>query len=1079
MTGIILALLLILAPGAGAQEAAPAPSPTAESLVESTLGRDVQTASYYELVAWCSQLGLDDSGTRRELQERLAQRLRVTLPPEAQPPKKTIEVKSARESEYFTLAEAEEKYVILRGEVLLEIRDAANGSAEQIRAQTLTYNQTRNTVTAEGDVTYTLTSKGKTDTFRGKSLAFDIDTSEGVFYDGSTERPVNKGQGDLTYHFRGATMSRLEGDIVILQEGSFTTCDVPDPHYQVRAQKAWILTPGEWAVQNAVLMMGRVPIFYTPAFFWPGDEIVFNPSPGFRNREGTFLQTTTYLMGKKKAQDNTFSLLQMTDTGGGDYTPQLHGIFLHKAPASGTAPAPGGTLKLLVDAYSRLGVFAGLTGDFPPLTTFRAGIGISRSVFFDAVSGSYTPYWTQPDGTVSSYWNTSSVLGLSVPFRFGVEGDVKGSGDAWSASARFEYFSDPSFTSDFYSRTEGVNLGDVLGAKSPTPAAPKQNLSWDIASRLDLTRLVSLPFLQSFTFPYVNLKFAWQSRDAPFPPGTPDASDPGRTFYFPSSITSPNAALTLSGDILKLTSAAASQSAKPEAQPAAPKEGTETPKDPGKGFRGPQVTSAERIAPEPQPRIPFRAPSPKPAIPAAGREPESSLAISYQVQPRTTLEHTFDSAGWARRENVDYRILYRTFDAGGSGRLTATASLWDRAAEISESVSVDGNFRARFDPSASLAPSAWQSLLLRDYQQDRLEVRSAFQATVRPFASVAELSGSSLGWRLGVRVFKVSPVGTDPLNPVFAPAGPTWSADSVSDNSLQASLALKTTGITGSIALSAQLPPLTTTATARGDLSSGTLKGWLQGGVTQAATGPLFQPVVAGASAGFLSDATASEELQFDANTLALGRSTTQVRAGSFFGVFTAERVGAQQLFLPSTLRAGFETASDPMWFWFDRIRVDASVRSAWNLNLQKYTDTMLDVTFRLNLAIYKFLELSLSSVSYNSKTYRYFPGWPEAVGEQWVNPLLDLVQSYNFFSLADRYRSAFKIRTLSVKAVHHLHDWDLSFEYQGSPQLRTNASGGKQYEWTPTFSLQVQWVPVPEVKSSIRGDANGVTLRN
>jgi hypothetical protein len=123
-------------------------------------------------------------------------------------------------------------------------------------------------------------------------------------------------------------------------------------------------------------------------------------------------------------------------------------------------------------------------------------------------------------------------------------------------------------------------------------------------------------------------------------------------------------------------------------------------------------------------------------------------------------------------------------------------------------------------------------------------------------------------------------------------------------------------------------------------------------------------------------------------------------------------------------------------------------------------------------------LEFSFSSVSSNTKLYRYVPAWAALVEESWVNPLEDLAASFNFWNIVDRYNSGFKIRTLAFKAVHHLHDWDLSMEYQGSPQLRVLPSGLRQFEWTPTFTILVQWIPVPEIRSRIRSDTTGVSLR-
>ncbi|HET6449778.1 MAG TPA: hypothetical protein VFI08_00650, partial [Spirochaetia bacterium] len=179
--------------------APPAPAgkaaPTAQAMVADTTARDISTASYYELVTWCRQLGLDDSGSRSDLQNRLASHYKVTLPAVPAPGRRSVTVRSARQSEYFTQADTGEKYVILRGDVVVEVKDNKDGTLQSIKAASLTFNQTRRTMSAVGDVTYTLTRGGQTDTFTGQSLDFDIDSSEAVFYDGSTRRLVKQTNG--------------------------------------------------------------------------------------------------------------------------------------------------------------------------------------------------------------------------------------------------------------------------------------------------------------------------------------------------------------------------------------------------------------------------------------------------------------------------------------------------------------------------------------------------------------------------------------------------------------------------------------------------------------------------------------------------------------------------------------------------------------------------------------------------------------------------------------------------------------------------------------------------------------------
>ncbi len=1101
-------------PDAEAPQAAEAPETseapegavvTSAQLASSTLGEDIATASYYELVAWCRELGIDDAGSREELQQKLAKALKAELPAKAAAAKKAISVRSARESEYFTITEIEEKYVTLTGDVVVEVRDESNGALHAISASRILYNQTLGIVTAEGAVSYSLTQGGKTELFEGESLSFDIETSEAVFYNGQTSKSANRAGADLMYFFRGETISRMANDTVVLSTGSFTSCDASgDPHYQVRARRVWLLAPGEWAIQSAVVFVGRIPLLYLPVFFWPGDRMLFNPALGYRVREGTYLQTTTYLIGKReKEPDNPLSFLKLTETDATDYGLELHGLFLRKIPATAPAATKEGSLKLMLDAYSRLGAFAGIAGDFLPLASFKAGIGVSRSLFSipltNTASGIWTQFWIDPDGTAVSKWNSSSLFGLAVPFRFGMEGNLEKSDAPYSVSARFEYFSDPLFVRDFYSRTEGLALTDVLpkAAAAAQAVAEKRTLSWDLASRADLSQLLGLPASVGLSVPSLNMKVEWQSKEVPITDRwTPEYWDPGRTFYYPYNITAPIASLSLTGDLLKLdTAGKPSQAASGENPTGAPQPG-EPAADPGKGARmplPPAPPKAEQPKAE-QPkavRLATRDPARKPDLPVATTAPQSSLTVSYQVQPRARLEHTFDTRTWATNEDVDNSILYRTLETGGSSQVSGTAVLFDRLAEVTTGLSADGNYRERFKDPSVVEPINWQGLVLSDFQQDRFELRTSLGATVRPFLAAPAFAGSSFAYKLGWRVYQLKFTGSVPA-PEFTPSVLAWDKDTVPEHSLQSSFQLAALGQTDTLSLSYQLPPLDPNLSGQLALGLGDWKTRVQGGVRKDSLGVVqLQPLIAAESVLLGGKLTASEELQFFTDPLErlLDRSITQLSGWGASASFTAERMvpvdplgtpvpGSVKEFLPSSIRLAYASQTEPQWLWKDRIRLDGTLGTSWNLNLQKYTDNLFDFSLKLNATVSEFLELSISSLSTNTKTYRYIPGWREAVegaGAPWVNPFTDLLTSFNFLSESDRRNSQFKIRTLAIKAVHHLHDWDFSFEYQGSPQLSTPATGPRQYVWTPTFTLQVQWIPVQEVKSRIGKDATGL----
>jgi hypothetical protein len=1177
---------------AGEAPAVPAekPAPNAQDLLADTVAKDIDTASYYELVTWCDELGLDNSGSRQELQARMAKHYGVTLPKAPVPGKRSVTVKSARESEYFTQSETGEKYVLLRGDVVVEVRDLSDGTLQVIKAASLTFNQTRRTMSAVGDVTYTLTKGSQTDTFTGKSLDFDLDSSEAVFYDGTTRRIIKRATGDMPYTFAGETITRVSNDTIILHKGAFTSSDTPsDPLYQVRAGTVWLLAPGEWAVQDAVLYVGRVPLMYLPGFFWPGDDFFFNPNVGYKTREGSFLQTTTYLIGRKAKQDSPFSFLQLSGSGDAGYATEPHGLFLRKIPGSAPPKDDGHSLKLELDAYSRLGFMAGVAGDFSPIGTFRTSIGVSRSIFQDPTTQLYTPYLpiSNPPYTVGQeFWNSSSVFGLGVPFRYGLEGALKTSGTAYSLNADFQYFSDPSFTTDFYTRSESGMLSALFTqastsstATAATAATPQQtNLSWDLSGKMDFTKMVNQPFISNLSLQSLDLKMTWQS-NTPSGLSDPQASDPGRTFYYPSSITAPNVSFAMSGDIVSLgggapapaapatssspgtttpaalpgaaagtaqgasaapgpasvtpfaagsrppaavpdasagtatapgkpvgtlpAAAAPATPAAPAAPPAAPPAPEAT--APGKGLHGPALLDVEvSPAKEPGPagaapaaRIPFRSPEPLEDEQLAQAQQATTFKLSYQIQPRATLEHTFDTANWTTAQSVNYALLYRTFETGGTSSLTAAASFWDRLADTSLTLSADGLWRSRFDPSAGeLASADWPNALLLDQQQDRLAFRSAFQGTVHPFPALSDFSTSSLQYKINVRMYQLGLTGTDPFNPVLTPLGPAWSADAVSEHSFASTLALVTPATNDDLAVTLQLPPLVPTTTARIDARGGVFSGRAQGGFASPPTGIQYQPLVVSASvdtgaaaasaapapgtaAGTSSPSmafTASEELQFDVSGSVLSRSTSQVGYAGASIAFVAQNTGAPNNLVPSTVKFGYEPVYDPLWYWKDRVKIIPGLKTHWYLNIQNYIDNLFDFSPSLTLSVYKNLDLTFSSTSNNTRTYLYIPGW---TGLPWVNPLTDLLQSFNFANSDDRKRSGFKIQNLSLKAVQHFPDWDLTVQYQASPQLitHTNPVTNAQYvqnEWSPTFSILVQWNAVSEVKSTIHQEYTG-----
>ncbi|MCX7030006.1 MAG: hypothetical protein NTU62_07780, partial [Spirochaetes bacterium] len=547
----------------------------------------------------------------------------------------------------------------------------------------------------------------------------------------------------------------------------------------------------------------------------------------------------------------------------------------------------------------------------------------------------------------------------------------------------------------------------------------------------------------------------------------------------------PNASLTVSGELLRLGGTTKRTAAKEHASPGEQRTG------PGKGFRDPFAAGDAQPAPGASAaavRLDLRRPSTRPDANLAAAPAGPSLAVTYQVAPRATLENTFDADGWDAPSDIDLGILYGTFVTAGTGRVQAAGSLIGQRLDLSMSLGFDSLWRLRFNPAPKLLlppfPTAWDTLVKSDVQQDRLDFTSVLGATLRPFGAISPFAGSTVTWLLGMRLVQMRWDGvSDPLSPLFKTTTVDLTKkDMVSAHSLQATVPFRASGANGTFMLASVLPPLDGTLTTRLDASAWILKGRVQAGGTQSAGTWQAQPLLIGLSAEPWKGVSLSEELQASLEGDGLQRSTTQLRAGGFSASFVAERllpvdiltgakIGTEYFFLPSTVKLAYEGTTGPLWSWKDRVRIEAGLRTGWSMNVQRYTDNLFEFAPRLTLAVSEFLDLTFSSLSVNNKTYLYIPGLGVPFGESWVNPITDLGWSFNFFNPADRYRSAFKIRSISMKAVHHLHDWDLSFEYAGAPKLIT--SGTKRYEWSPTFSINLQWIPVPEVKAAVRGDRN------
>jgi len=1043
----------------------------AQDLVRQTLAGDIDTASYYELVAWCRDLGLADAGTRQTLQQRLYNYYQVSTPappPKDEEKKRILEIKSAKETQYFTVEEIDEDYVLLLGNVAIEIQEES--ATHRIKAHRVLLNQTENILTAEGGIEYTLIKGAEEEVFIGEKLTFDIRSWEGVFFSGGLEAERTIAGETIRFRFLGESISRLEKDTVVIDKGTITSCDLPEnPHYHIRARKIWVTAPNEWALLHAVLYIGHVPVLYLPFFFHPGDEFFFHPAIGYRNREGNFIQTTTYLVGQKPRSTSALSFLAATEESTTQYELERRGLFLRPLSDKPIKVDENRFLKVMLDFYSRLGGFAGIEGNFPPQVDFRGGLAVSRTLYQVPGSLAYTP-WKEEDGVYSSSWNRAYLFGFPLPLRFGLESSWDlGSGN-YTLSGSFEYYTDPSFTSDFFNRAEDTGLTRLIGIEplEETTEGGKQNLTWELNGQMDFSDKFDTPFVKTFSFPSIRANLFWDSKDNEDPEVDQDY-DPAREFYYPDSLKLPSASFQVLGDLVDITRPSLGKKSQPEAEPVSLSEVQETLRIPDalEKVSLPEQENAVRSIEA----IGLRQPQPKADTPVALEKTPLHFRLSYQVRPNILVEQKFNSKNWTEPQDVAYDLQYTGFDTSGVSSLDYSLTVLENVLALSGNLLYRGDYRT--------TETDWNN-----------SVASTLGLDYYPFADDPIFGKSSLSYDVTSTFYRYT--RNDALSqPGYYGSGIRWDDEWFSQHALQAALRWRMFEADSSFSLSAQLPPRQASVTGNLELNVWLLtttvntvfkyEGSDLGHQFQEYEDWAFGPLIAKQILRLSEDVDISEELRCDIERPNLTSSLTSLNLWGFYGSFTAERLipkelnnlngqwedqGTREYFLPSYVNLGYKLTTEERYFWKKRIRTQTTVDTSWSMNIEEFTENRLDFSLTFRLFIHKFLQLSFTSRSYNNRTFQYIPGLVDQVAEyDRVNILDDLLKSFNFFDINDRRISGFKLGSITVEATHYLHDWNLILSYEGKPYVNEEA---KKYQWGNTFSVVLQWLPIPEMKSTI-----------
>ena len=1087
---------------------------------------DIKTSSLMELAAWCRELGLSEGGAKDDLASRL--RTYYNLPQAAAAPadQKIITIESAKTTEYFTIDVVNEEYARLKGDVIISLKDG--NAVHRIKAWEILYNRTRNVLTATGKVEYVKEEGDTVETFKGDSITVNLDNWSSIFVDGVSERSIS---GNTTaYRFAGTVISRNSEDVTVLTGADITNPVNDEAYWSLHASKLWLLPGNDWAILNAVLKVGNIPLLYVPFFYYPSDEIVFHPVLGYRSREGTFLQTTTYVLGRPKTEavaEN--SITKIFGSASENMEKKREGVFLRTTGEKRQDPNDT-RLSLIFDAYVNLGVYLGTELALPRNGALgeinvSAGFGFTRNVY--QLSNAFTPFPRYDSGDSGSEWNSSRFFSLGVPFRyrFKVTGSyqIKYGSFSWI----LPYYSDPYVDRDFMRRSEVLDWLSMLregAAASPDDLANDTYLSsydWTLSGSLNPPVTSLAPYITSLSISSISSSLTFNFRDSANyyrAPSDPNAipnplspPNPGKSFFFPSRFTIFSVSASVSGTPYKTgtatqTMTAVSGPAPGDAllpdTPISPWESAKT-----ENTQAKDVQDMYTLAP---PVLSQRF-----DLPATGG-PQFSL--DYRFAPTTATEMQFRSSdqNWKEQDDINWgeisSILSRFRGDGnlnfgvsqaGGGAYSSTLRLSGTGAW--QDYSYLNKDAEEFTTGGTTDQTKVQAARNRAYTETYFTSSWDLLTTIKPFTQSTVWGNTNLQYNVRGLLAKTT-VDTSGSNPEWDWVYGKWDKTNLDTNQVTANVAANIMDYNQSLSISAVLPPKDSSASANATFRAWISETGVRGSVRQPWDNDLrtFDPLYVTETLRFGTWGNFMQSVVFDPQTNQYTTLTSNLTLSGFTAAYSlayarpyrfnpsygSSGAGSQDLWLlqnderlePRELRLGYSQTVAQNNLWGKRFSFSANVASNISFDLQRYTNSKLSFNLSVTMGIANFLDLSLSTTSENVVVYRYFQNLPffdspptELYSGYENNFFLDLLNSFRFDKVELRRKSGFKMKALNLSLVHHLGDWNAKLSMNMTPYL---PQGSRTYKFNNEISFLVQWVPIEEIKTEIDYSKEKLTVK-
>ncbi|AHC15248.1 LPS-assembly protein LptD [Salinispira pacifica] len=1102
---------------------------------------DFSSYSYEQLVEIAIENGLPFSGNRVVLEARLEsllarEEVQRTVIPESAASSSSVE--QADTGSYVKRNGGNE--LELLGNVIIRVEDDAYSVVHRISADRIIFNDDLGQLSARGNVDYLMVGPNREDKFQGEDLLFILDDNETLFMDGGGETSSESDSeaaeiarqlgrdSQLTYRYSGEFITRNQDNVIILDRGVITSSASPSPYYRLRFKKLWILSPGEWGIEGARLLVGNIPVLALPFMYLPGNDVLFHPVVRYEGIRGYGINTTTYIVGKREAGDSPFSFLQMANEMESSGQSRM-GLFLQPddSPVPDTwAHDNLDMMKLFADVYSIRGVTLGMAVqrnsesgiEFDALTV----LALTRELY-RREDGSITAFYPESEIPVSS-WHVSRFMDITLPFRYilDLSGELQSS---WGrVSLGLPIYSDPYISDEFQTRSERMPWENILfGGSSETESGfTRSSMDWNLRFSLTPSMPVGIqPLISSLRLSNIstNVEFSTEELPGEQPGERTEASmarqdalnSPVLEQFVPSRVQFPSGALALSGTLLQLPGADTARSPRVNGSEEIPDDESSREESPEGRFPellppgafpqdppGEGDEKTEAVASLPGSVIPSESEGmagsisdeflvPRidgEAVPGFSNNPAGEYRLSYSLSNNHFLallmEEEDDSENETEDNGDNSNRSYYNFQNSLNASLTQSMGLVQSLGSLQSVIRYSNVYRRNYGFSGNYQEELQQSLQESALDQSRQNLTFSQTSGIKPLALLYTPVSLGISHNLSLKLWSrdVFPDGS------FEDTAFSWDRENISGHKIDLNLSVPEliAAEDHQLSVSYQLPPLDQDLSLRYGLQAQGFNLGLGWGAAWKEDVWEYDNLTGSMSLSSIDWITPSVEIEVNGTEGRLEK--TALEFSDVFDFYDAEFLleyreqlelnqnrtawieSGEFLFTPSRLNQNISVPLEAKGPEGAEFRLDS--RLAWNHDFVKFTQSRADFQLSISYYLPEFMLLRISSKSSNSRVYRYFEGYSSRLGLERRSLFRDLLWSVNVFDNSRREAAFFNLDSYSAELLHDLGDWMLRLEYEWVPRQVTGDDGLKKIEIDNTLSFFLQWLPISELKNEL-----------